>query len=200
MSSRGPGWPVVGGQRAVFLDRDGTVIEDRDYLADPDGVALQADAVESLRRLRDAGYLLAIVTNQSGIGRGWMTAEDAERCNRRTAELLEPHGIHFVGMAFSGTAPATDDRRVVEHFERKPGAGMLVTLAREHGIDLTRSWMVGDAERDVVSGRHAGCQGTVLVDTGGRREPAASGLIATARVGTLREAADVILSRSEGCG
>ncbi|QDU70709.1 D-glycero-alpha-D-manno-heptose-1,7-bisphosphate 7-phosphatase [Mucisphaera calidilacus] len=190
----GPGWPTRHGSPAVFLDRDGTLIEDRDYLADPDGVVLLPGVIEGLQRLRDAGFTLAIATNQSGIGRGLMTHDDVDACHRRLIELLEPHDIRFAAIGSCPLATKIKSRRIIESYERKPGPGMLITIAREHGIDLLRSWMVGDAERDLIAGRHAGCRGTILVDTGRTREIEDAGLIATARVPTFNHAVDRILA------
>ena len=95
---------------AVFLDRDGTLIEERDYLSEPDQVALLPGAVDALRRLQDAGFLLFLVTNQSGVGRGFFTLDDVRRVHRRLLELLEPSGVRFADIYIAPEAPDQPSR------------------------------------------------------------------------------------------
>lgn len=194
MSRQPHGWPTRNGKPAVFLDRDGTIIEDRDYLADPDGVVLLPGVIEGLQRLRDAGFLLAIATNQSGVGRGLMTLQDVEACHQRLTDLLAEHQIQLVAIGSCPLATKIKSRRIFENFDRKPAPGMLITIARLHNIDLLQSWMVGDAERDLIAGRDAGCKGTILVDTGRTPEIADAAIIATARVATFTQVVDQILA------
>ncbi|MEQ9453635.1 MAG: HAD-IIIA family hydrolase [Phycisphaeraceae bacterium] len=197
MRQPGPGWPTRGGQKAVFLDRDGTLIEDADYLGDASRVVLLPGVVAGLRRLRDAGYGLAIVTNQSGVGRGMITEEDVVACQDRLDGLLAEEGIELVASGWSTMAPGTENRRVVEHFMRKPGPGIVIEIARAHGLDTTRSWMIGDAERDLIAGRDGGCCGTILIDTGQKLERDGADLVATERVSSFSAAVDRVL-RSAG--
>src|SRR5215213_5084738 len=91
---------------AVFLDRDGTLIEDREYLSDPAGVRLLPGVPEGLRRLREAGFALVVVTNQSGIGRGWMTEEDYRQVAAELDRQLAEHGAWLDGAFFCAAAPA----------------------------------------------------------------------------------------------
>jgi D-glycero-D-manno-heptose 1,7-bisphosphate phosphatase len=151
---------------AVYLDRDGTLIEFVHYLRDPSEVRVVAGGAEAVNRLQAAGFACVVVTNQSVIGRGLLTevglAEVHEEMHRQLAEA----GVTLDGVYFCPTAPGTSDRTVVEHPDRKPGPGMLRRAARELGLDLGRSWMVGDALSDMHAGRNAGCRGTVLVRTG----------------------------------
>ncbi|HET7229701.1 MAG TPA: HAD family hydrolase [Longimicrobium sp.] len=130
---------------AVFLDRDGTIIHDRDYLADPAGVELLPGAAEAIARLNRAGYFVVIVTNQSGIGRGYMTEADYHAVHRRVVELLASEGARIDAAYFAPHAPGDLDPDEM----RKPGAGMYLLAAREHNLDLARSWLVGDRLRDV---------------------------------------------------
>lgn len=149
-----------GGKAAVFLDRDGTLNVERTYLCDPDKLDLFPDVVESLSRLRDAGFLLFIVTNQSGIGRGYYTVEDMHAVNRRLLELLEPAGIHFEQIYFAPEHP--DDGSP----GRKPSPRFLLDAARDHGVDLAASYMIGDKLSDLRCGWNAGVHRSILVLTG----------------------------------
>jgi D-glycero-D-manno-heptose 1,7-bisphosphate phosphatase len=165
------------GRRAVFLDRDGTLIEDPGYLSRPEGVRVLPGASEALRRLRAAGFLLVVVTNQSGIGRGYYSEEDYARVHAATEEAL---GLRFDGERHCPHAPESKCSC------RKPAPGMLHAAARELAIDLGRSFLVGDRESDVGAGIAAGC-GAVLLGAG----PAPEGVLSAA---DLRAAADLILA------
>jgi D-glycero-D-manno-heptose 1,7-bisphosphate phosphatase len=143
-------------KKAIFFDRDGTLIEDKVYLNDPDAIVYLPDVFKSLERLRDAGYVFVIVTNQSGIPRGLVTVENLEEIHRRIAVKFRQHGIEFVGMYY---APYSVESN---HEMRKPNAGMLLRAAAEHALDLQRSWMIGDRITDVEAGRRVGCR-TVLL-------------------------------------
>lgn len=146
---------------AVFLDRDGTVIVERSYLDDPDDVHLVPGVVDAMRRLREAGFVLVIVTNQSGIARGLYTLSDYEAVAARLEELLRAQGV------------APDATRYCPHHPdrtgpcdcRKPGTGMHRSAAEELGIDLQTSYYVGDKRTDVLPARSLGGQG-ILVRTG----------------------------------
>jgi D-glycero-D-manno-heptose 1,7-bisphosphate phosphatase len=149
--------------RAVFLDRDKTLIEDPGYLDRPEGVRLLPGVVEALRRLKAVGYRLIVVTNQAAVARGRLTIEGLERIHAELRRQILVAGIELDAIYYcpyhpEGTVPPYDR----EHEERKPAPGMLLRAAREMGLDLSRSWMVGDRLRDVQAGRRAGCR-TVLV-------------------------------------
>jgi D-glycero-D-manno-heptose 1,7-bisphosphate phosphatase len=145
-------------RRAVFLDRDGTLIEDRDYLADPAGVALLPGAAEAVRRLNEGGWMVVLATNQSGIGRGRFGEEDYAAVHRRLCELLAAAGARLDGEYHCPLAPGDPDPARM----RKPGAGMFLRAASEHGIDLARSWLVGDRVRDVLPARELGARGLLV--------------------------------------
>lgn len=182
---------------AVFLDRDGTVIENVPYLSDPALVRLYPDSGPSLRRLRAAGYALVIITNQSGIGRGLITPGQFAAVNAEMARLLAAEGVAIDGGYFCPEVPRGDDRTAVDHEDRKPGPGMLIRAAGELGLDLGSSWMVGDMISDVLAGVNAGCKGTVLVHPG--RDAPGPGAIPDAgqRVAAdLSAAADIILGEA----
>jgi D-glycero-D-manno-heptose 1,7-bisphosphate phosphatase len=141
---------------AVFFDRDGTLMEEVDYCNNPADVRAIAGAADGLARLRAAGWMIIIITNQSGLSSGKITQAQYEAVN---AELLRQLDGLIDAVYFCPDAPANPTHR------RKPGTGMLDEASLEHGIDLTRSWMVGDKDIDILCGRKAGCR-TILVETG----------------------------------
>lgn len=149
--------------RAVFLDRDGTVIELVHHLADPADVAIIDGADRGILSLRAAGFLPVIVTNQSVIGRGKLTEEGLAEVHAEMNRQLGPAAI--AAIYHCPVAPAQKDPTVIEHPMRKPGPGMLLAAAEDHGLDLAASWMVGDTVSDIEAGRNAGT-GTCLVRTG----------------------------------
>ena len=147
-------------KRAVFLDRDGTIIEEKVYLADPAKVVIFPGTGAALRRLMDAGYLLIIVTNQSGIGRGYYTEADMHRVNVRIAEILAEEGVRFEKVYFAPEHPELPSRG------RKPSPQFLLDARDEFGVDLAQSYMIGDKLLDVECGRNAGVRKSILVRTG----------------------------------
>lgn len=163
---RNPGQPpAVGpGRPAVFLDRDGTLNVERNYLSDPAQLVLFPGAVEALVRLRDAGYVLFVVTNQSGIGRGYYTEADMHAVNRRLTDGLEAAGVRFEHVYFAPEAPEQPSRG------RKPSPQFLFDARDAYGVDLGRSFLVGDKLADLECGWNAGVKASILVRTGYGRE------------------------------
>lgn len=147
----------------VLLDRDGTIIYDRHYLADPAQVELLPGAADGLRRLRDAGCGLVIVTNQSGIGRGMFDEPTLGRIHERMHELLAAEEIRLDGVYF---CPHVDEAACLC---RKPKTGMAEAAARDLGFDLASAFVVGDRWGDVALGRNVGAR-SILVRTGAGRE------------------------------
>ena len=141
---------------AVFFDRDGTLMEEVDYCNDPADVRAIAGAAAGLARLRAAGWLTIIITNQSGLSSGKITQDQYEAVNAELGRQLD--GL-IDAVYFCPDAPAKPTHR------RKPGTGMLDEATIDHGIDLARSWMVGDKDIDILCGCKAGCR-TILVETG----------------------------------
>lgn len=181
--------------RAVFVDKDGTLVEDVPYSADPALLRLTPNAAEGLRLLADAGYRLVVVSNQSGVARGRFPEEALPAVWARLRELLGAAGVELHGFRYCPHHPqgSVPDYAVACRC-RKPSAGLLLAAAEEDGIDLAASWMVGDILDDVEAGRRAGCR-TVLVDRGGETEWRRSLLRTPDRVASdLREAALAILS------
>ena len=147
-------------RKAVFLDRDGTLNVERSYLSDPAQLELFPGTAAALRRLMDAGFLLFIVTNQSGIGRGYYTLEDMHRVNERLQTDLAKEGIRFEKIYYAPEAPEQPSRG------RKPSPQFLLDARDEFGVDLAQSFMIGDKIIDVECGRNAGVKESILVRTG----------------------------------
>jgi D-glycero-D-manno-heptose 1,7-bisphosphate phosphatase len=144
---------------AVFLDRDGTLIAEVGYLGDPDGVDVLPGVPEALRRLRDAGFALVVVSNQAGVARGYFTEHDVLAVNSRVAEALESEGIRLDAWHYCVHHPDFGDPCEC----RKPEPGMLRRAARELDLDLSRSWIVGDHPSDAEAGRRAGARGILVL-------------------------------------
>ena len=152
---------------ALFLDRDGTVIIDKVYLSDPNGVELidgAADAIASVNRL---GWLVVIVSNQSGIARGYYTETDCDAVNAEVLSRLSAAGARVDAVYY---CPYHKDG-IVEKYaresnDRKPAPGMAIRAAAEHSIDLSSSWMIGDRAVNIRFAVNAGMRGAALVETG----------------------------------
>jgi len=147
-------------KRAVFLDRDGTLNVDKQYLSDPEQLELIPGVGPALKRLQDAGFLLIIVTNQSGIGRGYYTEENMHAVNRRLIALLAPLGVRFTKIYYSPESPEQPS------VGRKPSPAFLFAARDDLAVDLARSFMVGDKVIDLECGWNAGVQQSLLVRTG----------------------------------
>jgi len=159
----------AGARGAVFLDRDGTIIVERHYLHDPAGVELLPGAAEGLRRMRALGLPLIVISNQSGIGRGYFARRDVERVHGRLIELLEREGVAIDAFHICPHAPDTGCRC------RKPETGLVLRAGSELGIDPRASFVIGDKPCDIDLGRAAGAT-TFLVTTGyGKEHIATSG-------------------------
>jgi D-glycero-D-manno-heptose 1,7-bisphosphate phosphatase len=137
--------------KGLFLDRDGTVIEECGYLNDPALVRVLPGAAAALAALASEGWKLIVVSNQSGVGRGLITPQQMEAVQRRFLDLMEFHGIPITESYFCTHTP--DERCEC----RKPAPFLLNRAAADHSIDLTASYMIGDREGDILSGRNAGC-------------------------------------------
>ena len=147
-------------KRAIFLDRDGTLIAEKNYLSRPEEVEIFPGAVAALKRLADAGFRLFVVTNQSGIGRGYFTMADAERVNAHIADELAREGVRFEKVYVAPEAPDQPSRG------RKPSPQFLFDARDEFGLELAESFMVGDKLIDLECGWNAGVKQSLLVRTG----------------------------------
>lgn len=155
---------------AVFLDKDGTLVEDIPYNVDPGRIRLMPGAAEGVRRLHGAGYRLVVVSNQAGVAFGRFSQDALAGVTARLQELFATIGVSLTAAYYCPHHP----KGTVAPYGavcpcRKPRAGLLLRAAREHRLDLARSWLVGDILDDIEAGNRAGCT-TVLVDNGHETE------------------------------
>jgi D-glycero-D-manno-heptose 1,7-bisphosphate phosphatase len=169
--------------RAVFLDRDGTLMVDVGYPSRPDQVELLPEVTETLIRLKKEGYLLIIVTNQSGIGRGYFTEDDFWAVERTLELQLGENLIDAVYFC-----PDTPERATER---RKPSPGMLLEAAERYGLDLAESFLIGDKMSDIEAGLHAGLKLSILVDDRDQRTGLPAGVSVAA---SFSEAGDLLLA------
>ena len=145
--------------KAVFMDRDNTLIEDPGYLSDPGAVRLLPGVELAMKSLAQAGYKLVVVTNQAGIARGLLTEEALEKIHAELRRLLAEKDVHLDAIYYCPYHPeGTVEGYGIDSDLRKPKPGMLLQAAKELDIDLSQSWMVGDSPRDVGAGQRAGCR------------------------------------------
>jgi histidinol-phosphate phosphatase family domain/HAD-superfamily hydrolase, subfamily IIIA len=145
---------------AIFLDRDGTIIEDRNYISRPEEVVIMPGAPSALCRLQAAGFKLFIVSNQSGVGRGYFTLAEVEKVNEHIRQEFGREGVKFDKIYVAPEAPDTPSRG------RKPSPQFLFDARDEFGIDLAQSYMMGDKMIDLECGWNAGVRRCILVRTG----------------------------------
>jgi D-glycero-D-manno-heptose 1,7-bisphosphate phosphatase len=172
-----------GGNKAIFLDRDGTLMRDTGYCSNPGEVELLENVASLLPELRKAGFKLIIVTNQSGIGRGYFTEEDFWAVQRELERQLGPRVIDATYFCADTPQNASD--------RRKPNPGMLLEAAGEWGIDLKQSYMVGDKPSDTEAGIRAGVKATILFGTDAASDSTETGTTFVAK--TFCEVAQFIL-------
>lgn len=177
--------------RAVFLDRDGTLIEEKNYLHRPEEVVIYPGAGPALKRLQDAGFKLILITNQSGVGRGYFSLDDVHRVHEHLGRELERDGARLEKIYIAPEAPDAPSRG------RKPSPQFLFDARDEFGIDLAASYMVGDKQIDLECGWNAGVRKSILVRTGYGRKLAGTPLDPRAVVvDGLPEAAEWILNQA----
>lgn len=161
-----PGWPGLftiprlKSTAAIFLDRDGTLIEEKNYLSRPEQVVIFPGAAEALKRLQSAGFQLFVVSNQSGVGRGYFTLGDVQRVNDHISAAFARSGVSFVKYYLAPEAPDQPSRG------RKPSPQFLLDARDEFGVDLAASYMIGDKLIDLECGWNAGVKASILVRTG----------------------------------
>src|SRR5215211_6803278 len=157
-------------RRAVFLDKDGTLIEDVPFNVDPELIRLGPGAALGLPRLHRAGFRLIVVSNQAGVARGRFAESALRAVHDRLRRLLADLGVPLAGFYYCPHHPEGTVPGYAAGCEcRKPSPGLILRAAREHAIDPGRSWFVGDILDDVEAGRRAGCR-TVLLDVGHETE------------------------------
>jgi D-glycero-D-manno-heptose 1,7-bisphosphate phosphatase len=177
--------------KAVFLDRDGTLIVDKHFLHRPEQVEFFPDTVSALRQLASRGFLLFLVTNQSGVGRGYFTIEDVHRVHEEICARLAPEGIRLERIYIAPESPDQPSRG------RKPSPAFLYDARDEFGLELALCYIVGDKLSDLECGWNAGLAASVLVRTGYGTGTEGAGWMARGAVHvapTLGDAAEWICS------
>jgi histidinol-phosphate phosphatase family protein len=156
--------------KAIFLDKDGTLIPDIPYNVDPELISLMPGACEGLKALQAAGYRLIVVSNQSGVALGYFTEADLSLVSQRLWDLLAAEEVYPAAFYY---CPHAAEGKIFPYARtclcRKPEPGLLLKAARDLDVSLPDSWMIGDILNDVEAGRRAGCH-TVLVDNGNETE------------------------------
>lgn len=156
-------------QRAVFLDKDGTLVEDVPYNVDPEQMRLTA-GVESLRQLHHHGYLLIVISNQAGVARGYFPESALAAVEQRSRDLLNSLDIPLTDFYYCPHHPeGIIAEYTIDCHCRKPEPGLLLQAAQDYNLDLSQSWFIGDILNDVEAGRRAGCQ-TILLNNGNETE------------------------------
>jgi D-glycero-D-manno-heptose 1,7-bisphosphate phosphatase len=163
---------VVVQRRALFLDRDGTLVHPYHYPSRPEHLRLYPDIGPELHTLQEMGFALVVITNQSGIARGYFTVADLDRMHDYLSTELSRWNVRIDAFYFCPHHPHGIIPELAIHCDcRKPEPGMLLQAAQDHNLDLAHSWFVGDILDDVEAGNRAGCS-TILVDIGSEKPPA----------------------------
>jgi D-glycero-D-manno-heptose 1,7-bisphosphate phosphatase len=186
------------GRKAIFIDKDGTLIVDVPYNIDPEKIRLTDNCITGLLKLQQRGYLLLIVSNQSGVARGYFEEGELAKVEQRIMEMLIKETILLNGFYYCPHHPeGTSKEYAIECDCRKPQPGMLIKAAEELGIDLNSSWMIGDILNDVEAGKRAGCR-SILIDNGNETEWLLNNWrVPAARVKNIDQAADFILNQDD---
>jgi D,D-heptose 1,7-bisphosphate phosphatase len=157
-------------RKAVFIDKDGTLVEDLPYNVDPEQIRLMPDAVQGAHRLHAAGYLLIVISNQSGVAHGYYDERALGGVENRIRELLACMNVPLTGFYY---CPHHPEGRIAQYTRtcdcRKPAPGLILQAACEHDLNLAQSWFIGDILHDIEAGHRAGCK-TVLLDNGNETE------------------------------
>lgn len=149
--------------KAVFIDKDGTLIKDIPFNVKPDLIEFEEDAFESLRKLQQAGYRIIVISNQPGISLGYFKEEELKKAEEKIKDLLEANEVHLDGFYY---CPHSENENCQC---RKPKPGLIFQAAKHHGIALLRSWMIGDILNDVEAGNRSFCK-SILIDNGNESE------------------------------
>jgi D-glycero-D-manno-heptose 1,7-bisphosphate phosphatase len=156
--------------KAIFIDKDGTLIPDIPYNINPALITLQPGVEDGLLQLKNQGFLLILISNQAGIAHGYFKEAAMIQVQNKITQLLKPHRINLNGFYY---CPHHPDGNIKDYrvncFCRKPQPGLLLRAARDSNIDLKKSWMIGDILNDVEAGKRAGCK-TVLIKNGNETE------------------------------
>lgn len=157
-------------QKAIFLDRDGTINKYVGYLRTPEQFELLEGAGEAIRKINLSGYLAIVVTNQPVIARGEVTVDGLQQIHNKMETMLGKEGAYLDGVYYCPHHPDKGFAGEVEELKivcecRKPKAGLLLQAAKDFNIDLSQSWMIGDSENDVLAGKNAGCKTALIGET-----------------------------------
>jgi len=147
---------------AIFLDRDGTILNERGYLGDPRQIHFYSFAFEALRKLRQAGYKLVVITNQSGIGRGYFSEATLKKVHQRFLALLKKKGVRIDGIYYCPHTPEAGCRC------RKPKPYLVKQATKKMGLQLKTSYVIGDQARDIELAERAGARGVLVLTGAGR--------------------------------
>lgn len=159
-------WPLNQKRKAVFLDKDGTLVDDVPYNVNPALIRLTNNAVAGLRALSNHGYILIVISNQSGVARGYFPELALLAVERRLTQLVAAASVHLTDMYYCPHHPhGTVSAYAKPCGGRKPAPGLLARAAHEYNIAMADSWFVGDILDDIEAGRRAGCR-TVLLHNG----------------------------------
>lgn len=180
--------------KAVFIDKDGTLVEDVPYNVDPRRIRLTEGAIDGLNMLKSDGFLLIVVSNQSGVAHGYFPEEALEKVKDALQELLHVSGPGLDGFFY---CPHHPQGRIPQYAQactcRKPEPGLILKAATKFNVDLSQSWMIGDILNDVEAGNAAGCK-TILINNGNETEWILNeSRKATWVVRNLKEAAQLIV-------
>jgi D-glycero-D-manno-heptose 1,7-bisphosphate phosphatase len=152
--------------KAVFIDRDGTLNREVDFLSNPEQLQLIEGTVEALQLLKKLEYKLIVITNQSGIARGYFSEEDLQKIHITLQQMLKKNGVELDAIYYCPHHPSEGQAPYVQTCNcRKPLPGMILAAAEQFQIDLSKSFMIGDKLSDIKTGINAGCR-TILVQTG----------------------------------
>ena len=187
--------------RAVFLDKDGTLLRDVPYNADPGLMELAPGAEEGLGLFAEAGFALVVVSNQSGVARGLIPFDSLREIERRLRELVRDAGAELLDVQFCPHHPnGTVESFAVPCACRKPAPGMILRAAARHHLELKGSWMVGDILDDVEAGNRAGCRSVLLCNGGETVWRPSEERIPTAVAADLATAARIVTRAEERVG
>jgi len=181
-------------RKAVFIDRDGTLIKDTPYNSNPELIRFEDYAIEFLQQLKKKNFLIIVVSNQAGVAHGYFTEEGVYKMHEAIRRMLLPSCVQIDAFYY---CPHSADGQIkayaVDCDCRKPKPGMIFKAAKTFNIDLNRSWMIGDILNDIEAGNAAGCK-TILINNGNETEwVLKQGRIPEYEVNNLREAAEIIL-------
>lgn len=188
---------------AVFLDRDGTInLDSIDYVTSVEDFELLEGVGQALRRLQAGGYLLVVITNQAGLAKGLLSDRGLEKIHDHMEHLLGEEGVNLDGIYFCPEHPeGTVEKYRAQSDRRKPEPGMILEAAEDLGIDLSKSWMIGDKISDVQAGKAAGCRTIILTRTscpGEQPKQQADIQQADFAADNLLEAAEIIIQQDIG--